>query len=278
MHVPIPIPVNEKKRLDALYQYAILDTLPEQAYDDIATLAAFICDTPISAISLLDSNRQWFKAKIGWEHAETPRTVALCAHTIVQPDILVVEDTQADSRFAEIKLLAAESKIRFYAGVPLVDPAGYALGALCVMDYKPRGLTVEQAAALRSLGRQVMRELEARRVSFELAERSRWLQAEAYIRQEAESQQQATVAELEGVMNLLSDLQGLLAICAQCKAIRDEETETWQPLESYISSHSSTHFSHGLCPDCLVALYPQLYGPQARAKAVGPPAPPAPTN
>jgi GAF domain-containing protein len=274
----VPIPVNEKERLDALYQYAILDTLPEQAYDDIATLAAFICDTPISAISLLDSNRQWFKAKIGWEQAETPRSVAFCAHTIVQAGILVVEDTQADSRFAEIELLAAGSRIRFYAGVPLVDPAGHALGALCVMDHKPRGLTVEQAAALRALGRQVMRDLEARCISFELAEKSRWLQAEAHRRQEAESQQQATVAELEGAMNLLSDLQGLLAICAQCKAIRDEATQTWQPLESYISTHSNTHFSHGLCPDCLVALYPQLYGPQARAKTAGPTAPPAPTN
>jgi GAF domain-containing protein len=264
----VPFPLNEKERLDALYQYAILDTMPEQVYDDIATLAAFICDTPISAISLLDSNRQWLKATRGWAQTETPRTVALCAHTIVQPDIFVVEDVQVDSSFAGVELMVAGMKIRFYAGVPLVNPAGYALGALCVMDHKPRGLTVEQAAALRSLGRQVMRELEARRVSFELGENSRWLQAEARRRQEAESQQQATAAELEGAMNLLSELQGLLAICAQCKAIRDEETQSWQPLESYISSHSNTHFSHGLCPACLVALYPQIYGPQARAKAV----------
>ncbi|GEM_PF-777607 len=161
------IPENEAERLRALHGYQILDTLAEEAYDDLTYLASQICDAPIALISLVDGDRQWFKSKVGLDADSTPRNVSFCAHAIHQPgELLEVEDALEDERFADNPLVTADPHIRFYAGVPIVDDAGMALGTLCVIDRKPRKLSEAQRKAIAALSRQVMAQI---RLSSELA-------------------------------------------------------------------------------------------------------------
>lgn len=163
MTVPAEFPKDEEQRLDDLRSYEILDTRPEQAYDDLTFLAACICESPIALISFVDSERQWFKSKFGLDAAETSRSVAFCAHAILRPDSLfVVGDATKDARFAENPLVTDDPKIRFYAGAPLVTSSGHALGTLCVIDREPRELTTKQKEALSALSRQVVAQLELR--------------------------------------------------------------------------------------------------------------------
>jgi GAF domain-containing protein len=225
-----PIPKNEGARLEALRHYHILDTAPERSYDAITELASYICEAPIALVSLVDSERQWFKSKVGLEVSETHRVFSFCAHAIVQDSLLVVEDATADMRFADSPLVTGEPLIRFYAGAPLVTPTGHGLGALCVIDRKPRKLSAEQASALEKLAGLVVTQLELRRVSRDLAEAA----------------------------TNIKTLSGLLPICSHCKAIRSDK-DYWQSVETYVRDRTEAEFSHGICPDCIKKHHPEFY-------------------
>jgi PAS domain S-box-containing protein len=147
---------DEKKRIQALKSYEILDTLSEEEYDRLTRLAALICKVPISLVTLLDVERQWFKSKQGVDRTETSRGVAFCNYTIQDTKIMEVQDASKDERFKNNAFVTGEDHIRFYAGYPLIDPEGYALGALCVMDTVPRQLTEDQIESLVLLGEEVM--------------------------------------------------------------------------------------------------------------------------
>ena len=154
---------NEDGRLNALRQYRILDTDPEQAFDDLTLIASQICGTPIALITLVDEDRQWFKSRVGLEARETSRSVSFCAHAIRQQGVFTVADALNDARFRDNPLVQGDPHIRFYAGAPITTQDGYALGTLCVIDYVPRKLTDDQNHALQALERQVSAQLELRR-------------------------------------------------------------------------------------------------------------------
>jgi GAF domain-containing protein len=217
-----PIPDNEAQRLQALREYRILDTAAEQAYDDLTTLAAFVCRVPIATISLVDESRQWFKSRLGVTQTQTPRDIAFCAHAILQTEPMIVRDALKDVRFADSPLVTRSPHIRFYAGFPLSNSDGFALGMLCAIDRRPRQLSTEQKKAMQALARQVMALLELRRVSARMAE----------------------------TLERVKTLHELLPICAWCKRIRDDHGY-WNQVEAYIHEHTGADFTHGICPDCL---------------------------
>jgi len=158
---------NESARLAALRSFGILDTPPEQAFDDLVRLAGYICGTPIALIGFMDAERLWFKSRIGWDINEVPREKCFCAHTVLQSDVLVVPDTLVDNaRMAECAL-ASHGGIRFYAGAPLLSSEGYCLGTVSVMGMISRGLSQGQVEALRRISRVVVQLLENRREAFQ---------------------------------------------------------------------------------------------------------------
>src|ERR1035437_2971497 len=215
------LPSNEAERLAALQGDHILDTETEQSYDDITALAAHICKVPIAMISLVDEVRQWFKSRLGVEQQQTPREVAFCAHAILQNGPFIVRDATKDRRLADSALVTGEPHIRFYAGFPLINPEGLALGTLCVIDRQPRQLSAEQLKTMQALSRQVMALLELRRVSARLAD----------------------------ALDQVKALQGLLPICAWCKRIRDDEGY-WDQIEAYFHKYMGADFTHSICPQC----------------------------
>lgn len=150
-----PYPNTEVERLEALFATGLLDTAPEAAFDQIARAAAALAGTPIAAVSLLDSDRQWFKARVGLDVSETPRADAFCAYTILSDDVLWVEDATADVRFVDNALVTGDFGLRHYAGAPVYSPGGQRLGALCVIDRAPRAFDAGTAERLKSLARQV---------------------------------------------------------------------------------------------------------------------------
>jgi GAF domain-containing protein len=165
-----PLPANEAARMRALSEYHILDSAPEEAFDDLAKLAALIFGCEIALVTLVDEKRQWFKARVGLEVAETPREQAFCAHAILDPmNVMIVPDAKQDVRFDANPLVTGNPHIRFYAGAPLLSQQGDALGTLCVIDRTPRQPTPTQLGALRIISRQVSHLLELRRVTRALA-------------------------------------------------------------------------------------------------------------
>ena len=164
----------DRNRLEALADFAILDTPPERGFDDIVELARLICDAPIALVSLVSDNRQWFKARAGIDECQTDLSSSVCAHALIEPDLLVVPDLTLDARTRENPLVTGGPLIRFYAGAPLRTSEGQVLGSLCIIDTltRPAGLTAAQAAALRNLARQVMSQLELRQA---VAQRDRLL-------------------------------------------------------------------------------------------------------
>ncbi|HLL77668.1 MAG TPA: ATP-binding protein [Pyrinomonadaceae bacterium] len=193
-----PVPNDEAARLRALEECRVLDTGSESAFDDIVRLAAQFCRTPVALISLVDRDRQWFKARVGLELEELPREVAFCAHAICGPGALVIPDAASDPRFVSNPIVHTGPHVRFYAGVPLLTEDGHALGTLCVIDHVPRELTEEQLGALRVLSHHATALLELRRRTVALDEANRELRREAAVREAAERGREELLARERG--------------------------------------------------------------------------------
>lgn len=224
------LPNNEVARLEALHQYQILDTTPEEAFDDLTRLAAQICETPIALISLVDANRFWFKSRLGVDITELPLDVEFCLLTIQNRDILIIPDTLADEQFAANQIVNGSPYIRFYAGVPLQTAEGYILGTICILDHVPRQLNQNQINALQILSRQVVTQLELRRSLIELtrtsAERQ---QPEELLRRSEEFLRRMLKSSADCIKVL--DLEGrLLSISAQGQLVL--EIEDFTPYKS----------------------------------------------
>ena len=204
------MPIDEQARLAALQRYKILDTDPEQAFDDLTMLASHICGTPIALITLLDADRQWFKARVGVTAHETARSVSFCTHAIKQRDIYIVHDAKQEALFEENPFVVGEPGIRFYAGAPLVTPDGHALGTICVVDQVPRRLTAEQTEALEALRRQAQDQLELRLNVMQLKE--------ALVQRErAEVDQLKLIGELRSTVDEVKKLSALVPYCSTCQ-------------------------------------------------------------
>jgi anti-sigma regulatory factor (Ser/Thr protein kinase) len=201
---------DETARIAALRRYRILDTDPERAFDDLTMLASHICGTPMALITLIDTDRQWFKSRVGVTPSETSRTISFCAHAIRQPDLFIVPDARADARLRDNPLVTGDPHIRFYAGAPLVTPDGHALGTLCVLDQVTRTLTAEQVAALDALRRQVESQLELRLHVVEL-------EAALAARDEAQAKQAALIEDLRTSNDNVRRLSAMMPFCSTCQ-------------------------------------------------------------
>lgn len=189
------LPVDEQDRLHNLYAYELLDTLPEKDYDDITRLASYICNTPVSLVTLLDKDRQWFKSAQGTDLQETPREISFCSHAILNPDeMMIVPDAEKDERFANNPLVTGNQHVAFYAGVPLVTEEGFPIGSLCVLDNKPRELNESQKQSLTILANQTTRLIQLHKKAKELLRSRRLLEQ---INNELEGFAQVTVEHLK---------------------------------------------------------------------------------
>jgi len=202
--------LDEKARIQALRKYRILDTDPEKAFDDLTILAAHVCETPVALISLIDSDRQWFKSKVGVNISETPREVSFCSRAIEQSELFVVPDASKDPRFSSNPFVVSEPKIRFYAGAPFSSSDGHPLGTLCVVDLVPRQLTSGQENALLALSRQVQAQFELRKNLMEL-------RVALDERDRAEAERDRTIVDLREALEHVQRLSGLLPACSACR-------------------------------------------------------------
>lgn len=230
-----PLPADEAERLAALAAVAVLDTLPEADYDELTRLAAHICGTPISLVSLLDADRQWFKSRVGLDATETPRDMAFCAHAILETGLFVVPDAAADGRFADNPLVVGGPLIRFYAGAPLTTDRGHSLGTLCVIDRVPRALTAAQLAALSTLARQVVAQFELRRRVAEAERTQAVLREDVTQRKELERRMERYQQDLEAAnakLRVLSTTDGLTGVRNRA-AFNDRLAEEFERARRY---------------------------------------------
>jgi GAF domain-containing protein len=244
------VPPDERERLARLRGYAILDSEPEQGFDDLVQLAAHLFGAPMAFVSLVDAERQWFKAKVGLEACETSRDVAFCAHAILEREPLVVPDARLDPRFAANELVTGEPHIRFYVGAPLLAGVGSALGTLCVIDTVARAADPASVTMLQKLAAMVVDRLELRRKLEEL-------RVALAARDAADAARECTVLELQTALDRVRQLEGLLPICSGCRQIRDDQG-SWRVLEHYLVARGAARFTHSICPACVQVLYPDL--------------------
>ncbi|ETX16610.1 histidine kinase [Roseivivax halodurans JCM 10272] len=222
-------PDNQAERLEELESYGILDTGAEDSFDEVTALVKHICDVPVALISLVDADRQWFKSRAGFEPVQTSIDMAICAHTILQEDVLEIRDTQEDARTRDNPLCTeGETPIRFYAGAPLISRSGYALGSLCVIDTQPRELNEVQREALTTMARQVMRQLDLRRA----------LRNEAILRDEIDHRVKNSLQTVASFIRLYTarakqdeTRDALQAISRRVNAIAQLHTELYQTSE-----------------------------------------------
>ena len=219
--------MDEARRLEALRYYDILDSAPDAAFDDITRIAAYICDTPIALVSFVDEDRQWFKARVGLDMAETGRCLSMCAWAILDQELFEVADTWLDGRFADNGLVVGEPFIRFYAGVPLRSAEGMNLGTLCVIDQVPRNLSESQRGVLRALGNQVSRLLEGTVVRRLLAES----------------------------LATFDVFDRSFPACVMCGDIVLRDSQ--MPLRGFVSEHTPARFHDTVCRTC-----PPTYDPE----------------
>jgi GAF domain-containing protein len=219
--MPAPIPVDEALRLKALRNYAILDTEPDAAFDDITRLAASICDTPIALVSFVDEDRQWFLSRHGTELRETDRCLAFCAHAIFEQELFEVPDASVDERFLDHPMVIEDPNIRFYAGALLTSPDGQNIGTLCVIDTVPRRLTEAQRASLLALARQVSRLLDGLVVRRQLA--SALAALDAFDRQ--------------------------LPVCVICDELSFSDKTV--SLQAFVETHTPARFHPTVCAQCI---------------------------
>ena len=206
---------READRLATLSQYRILDTEAEPEYDRLTRLAAQVCRTPVSVVTLVDEHRQWFKSRFGLDADSIPREYPLCAYAIESDDCLVIDDMARDNRFASYPVVTGEPRIRSYLGAPLTVGPDLRLGTLCVIDVEPREFTADEIEALGTLRDAVVNLLELRRTR-----------------------------------RLLESVRSVVPVCAWCDAVRiaHEQDEIWvRPHEFVAAQHDVTH---GICPTC----------------------------
>ena len=220
---------DEDKRLKALAEYRILGTQPESCYDDITQIACHTCKVPISLMTLVDRDKQWFKSKVGFEVSETRRDWSFCTHAIKENTPLVVNDAFLDKRFINNPLVTGDPKIRFYAGFPLKNNEGNKVGTLCVIDRKPNRLSKEQFSIMELLSKQIVSFLELRKRSLNLLD----------------------------ALSYLHHQEGILSVCSYCREVRNKDGD-WQHIEKYLSNNSDIKFSHGVCDSCMERHFPDV--------------------
>ena len=278
--MPAAYPANEEARIKKLLSYRVLDTKAESAYDDLTAIAAQICGTPASIVSLVDVGRQWFKSTVGLDATETPRDLAFCAHAILKPEVLVVPDARTDERFANNPLVTGPPNIRFYAGAPLITPDGYALGTLCIIDSEPRDLSPAQIQTLEALARQVVNQLEIRltleRIQQEVAEKEK---AQAALRQVNASLEERIQERTEAVRRKNQALEKALHELqhAQANLVHSEKIAILGQLLAGVAHEinnplgfisGSIDHAQGYVADLveLIKIYHEIYGGRGRSR------------
>ncbi|MBS1934092.1 MAG: GAF domain-containing sensor histidine kinase, partial [Bacteroidetes bacterium] len=214
------LPVNEEFRLKELCDFHILDTPPDEDFDNITRLASRLCNAPISAISLIDADRQWFKSKIGIEGTGISRNVSFCAHAINHDEIFVVNDARQDERFFDNPLVLGDPEIRFYAGVPLVTNTGSRLGTLCVIDSIARNITNEEREILAMLGKQVVKLMELHKSDYQFQQISKLEHAHGAQLEEAAKMQQKIISLIaHDVRSPLHNVKSLLQLIPEKQTV-----------------------------------------------------------